>query len=83
MVVVTNANPRPAAASSDGPRMSVRKPPPTETCENHASAVAIISIPIASTGLKPILVTSWDATPAETMIPRARGTYERPAWIAL
>ncbi len=38
IVVVTKANPRPAAASSDGPRMSVRKPPPTETCENQTSA---------------------------------------------
>ena len=73
IVVVTKANPSPKAASSDGPRMSERKLPPTETCENQSSAAAIKAIPAASTGLKPIRVTSWEATPAAMMIDTASG----------
>ena len=41
------------------------------------------AIPAASTGLKPIRVTSCEAMPAERMIMIASGRYERPAWIAL
>ena len=73
IVVVTKAKPSPIAASSDGPRMSEAKPPPTETCENQTSAAAMNAIPAASTGLKPIRVTSCEAMPAATMIVSASG----------
>ena len=36
IVEVTKPNPRPIAASSEAPRMSVRKPPPTETWLNQS-----------------------------------------------
>ena len=58
IVVVTNAKPSPTAASSEGPRMSVVKPPSTETPLNQTSPPATRTSPTASTGLKPILVTS-------------------------
>ena len=47
IVVVTKANPRPCR-QEEGPRMSLRKPPPG--CENHSSAAAMSAIPIAITG---------------------------------
>jgi hypothetical protein len=53
--------------------MSLAKLPPTETWENHRSAAAMSTIPVASTGLKPMRVTSWDATPDATMIISASG----------
>src|SRR5207302_6624301 len=83
IVVVTNANPSPTAASSDGPRMSPRKLPCTEICENQTRADAISAMPTARTCLKPIRVTSCDAIPAETMIETASGRYESPALIGL
>ena len=73
IVTGTKANPSPTAASSEGPRMSVRKPPSTETCENQSSPAAIRARPVASTGLNPTLVTSCEAIPAETMIDSASG----------
>ncbi len=73
IVVVTKANPRPVAASSDGPRMSLTKLPPTDTCENQARAAAISTIPVASTGLKPTRVTSCEAIPDAAMIVSASG----------
>ena len=83
IVVVTNANPRPTAARSDGPRMSPRKLPCAEICENQTSAAAIRAMPIAITCLNPIRVTSCDAMPADRMIETASGRYESPALIAL
>ena len=53
--------------------MSLTKLPPTEIWENQTSAPAISSIPAASTGLKPMRVTSWEATPEATMIINASG----------
>ena len=41
------------------------------------------TIPAARTCLKPILVTSCEAIPAEMMIDPASGRYESPALIAL
>ena len=38
IVEVTKPKPSPIAASSDGPRMSVRKPPPTDTWLNQSEA---------------------------------------------
>src|SRR4029434_316306 len=79
IVVVTNAKPSPVAASRDGQRMSVVNPPPTEIRENQSSATTINPIPAASTGLKPIFVTSWEAIPDAAMIISASGRYEGPA----
>ena len=73
IVVVTNANPSPTAARSDGPRMSPRKLPCAEICENQTRAEAISNMPIAVTCLKPIRVTSCDAIPADRMIETASG----------
>ena len=44
-----------------------------ETRENHSSPAAMNSSPAMSVGLKPTLVTSWDAAPAEKMIVNASG----------
>jgi hypothetical protein len=53
--------------------MSVTNPPPTDTCENQASATAMRPRPTARTGLKPTRVTSCDPTPAAAMIVSASG----------
>ena len=58
IVEVTKPNPRPIAASSDGPRMSVTKPPPTDTWLNQSSPTETNAMPAARTGLKPNRVTS-------------------------
>ena len=74
IVTDTNENPRPTAASSDGPSTSPRYVPPGhDTCENHASPAATKSMPVVSTILKPMRVTSTEATPALTMIVSASG----------
>ena len=73
IVEVTKPNPRPIAASSEGPRMSSTKEPPTEMPLNHSSPTATESIPMARIGLKPKRVTSCPPNPAETMIAADRG----------
>ena len=73
IVEVTKPNPSPIAASSEAPRMSVRKPPPTETWLNQRRPAATNSIPAARIGLKPNRVTSCPPRPAATMIVTASG----------
>ena len=48
--------------------MSVAKPPSTDTWLNQTSPAATSTSPDASTGLKPMRVTSCDAIPADRMI---------------
>jgi beta-lactam-binding protein with PASTA domain len=54
-------------------------PPRAETFENHTSPPAMSTIPVISAGLNPIRVTSWEARPAETMIPNVEGLDEASA----
>ena len=49
--------------------------------ENHSRPPATSSSPAISVGLNPIRVTSWDASPAEMMIPTASGRYVIPVLI--
>ena len=72
-VIGTNAKPRPNAASSEAGRMSETYLPSGETWANQISPPAVRSSPAISVGLKPMRVTSVEATPAETMIPKASG----------
>ena len=58
-------------------------PPGADTCENQNRPAATKSIPTISVGLNPSLVTSCEATPAETMISNASGRYARPVFSAL
>ena len=83
IVIGTNANPSPTAATSDGNRMSPRYVPPTSTCANQTSAIAVSTRPDVRIGLNPNFVTSPDAMPADTMIPPASGRYASPDLIAL
>jgi hypothetical protein len=53
--------------------MLAAKPPLVGTCANQTSPPAISASPAISTGLKPIFVTSCEATPAETMMKPASG----------
>ena len=70
IVTETNENPRPKAASSDGPSTSAPNDPPgAGTCENQSRPPAISNSPAIRTGLKPMRVTSCEPTPAEMMIP--------------
>ena len=82
IVTDTNANPNPRAASSDGPSTSAANEPPLPGAwENQSRPPATSSSPAISVGLNPIRVTSWDASPAEMMIPTASGRYEIPVLI--
>jgi hypothetical protein len=58
MVDVRNPNPRPTAARREGPRMSLAKPPPTETRLNQTSPSAMSAMPATRIGLNPNRVTS-------------------------
>ena len=78
IVTDTNASPRPKPTTSDGNSTSPTYEPPALTWLNHTSPAVSISIPVTSTGLKPMRVVSCEATPAETMIMIASGRYETP-----
>ena len=74
IVIGTNAKPSPNAdeqrREQDVAHVGRRR---RETWANQTSPPAISSSPATSTGLKPKRVTSWEATPAETMIASASG----------